>query len=51
MRHKHEPLLIPCDMFDTSLCIHYRKQKDCHYRSTHLVKCLLAVGNEDGDAE
>ena len=29
-----------CDMVDTDLCKHYQKQPECHYDSTHYVKCL-----------
>lgn len=34
----------PCDMVDTDLCKHYQKQIQCHYESTHNVKCLIETG-------
>jgi hypothetical protein len=39
-RVKGESSKPDCDMAYTGLCNHYLKQPECHYESTHNVKCL-----------
>ena len=35
-----------CDMVDTDLCKHYQKKPECHYYSTHYVKCTRGNPHE-----